>query len=432
MSLLENIKENIKSVFQSKDDTFRFDSVEEAIEIIKKGGMVVVADDEARENEGDLICAAEFATPENINFMITEAKGVVCAPISVSRARKLGLDYMVKDNTDVKGTAFTQSVDADPKYGVTTGVSAMDRAITLKLIANNNIDPKDLRQPGHIFPLIAKDGGVLERVGHTEASVDLCNLAGLNDAAVCCEIVNPDGTMARRDDLRKFADKNNIKFITVAQLIAYRLKNEKLMVREAAVNMPTAFGEFKLIGYKHSLSGQEHVALLKDDGSDKTPLVRMHSVCLTGDTFHSLRCDCNSQLQNSMKMIDEYGKGAVVYLMNHEGRGIGIVNKIKAYALQDKGEDTIQANLSLGFNSDLRDYGDGAQILLDLGFKKFKLITNNPQKIVGLEGYGLEIEERVHVDSECTKYNYNYLCTKANKMNHMLNVDIDKTQLEQE
>ena len=422
MSLLENIKD----VF-TKDSTFRFDSVEEAIETIKKGGMVIVADDESRENEGDLICAAEFATPENVNFMITEAKGVLCAPISRERAKKLGLDFMVKNNTDVKGTAFTQSVDADPKYGVTTGVSAYDRSITLKLIADDNTLPSDLRQPGHIFPLIAKDGGVLERVGHTEASVDLCRFAGLKDAAVCCEIVNPDGSMARRDDLRKFADKHNIKFITVAQLIAHRLKNEKLMIREAEVNLPTAFGTFRLIGYRHALTGQEHVALLKDDGSDKIPLVRMHSICLTGDTFHSLRCDCNSQLQNSMKMIENYGKGAVVYLMNHEGRGIGIVNKIKAYALQDKGEDTVQANLSLGFNSDLRDYGDGAQILLDLGFNKFKLITNNPQKIVGLEGYGLEITERVQVESECNRYNYRYLCTKANKMHHMLDVNsLDK------
>ncbi len=425
MSLLENIKE----VF-NKDANCSFDTVEEALEALKKGGMVIVADDEARENEGDLICAAEFATPENVNFMISEAKGVLCAPISFERAKKLGLDYMVKNNTDVKGTAFTQSVDADPKYGVSTGVSAYDRSITLKLMADDNAQPCDLRQPGHIFPLIAKQGGVLERVGHTEAAVDLCKLAGLKDVGVCCEIVNPDGSMARRDDLHKFAQKHGIKFITVAQLISYRLKNEKLMIREAEVNLPTAFGTFRLIGYRHKLTGQEHVALLKDDGSDKIPLVRMHSICLTGDTFHSLRCDCNSQLQNSMKMIDDYGKGAVVYLMNHEGRGIGIVNKIKAYALQDKGEDTIQANISLGFNSDLRDYGDGAQILLDLGFKRFKLITNNPQKIVGLEGYGLEIAERVHVDSECTKYNYKYLCTKANKMHHML--EIDKIQNDSE
>ena len=425
MSLLENIKE----VF-NKDANCSFDTVEEALEALKKGGMVIVADDEARENEGDLICAAEFATPENVNFMISEAKGVLCAPISFERAKKLGLDYMVKNNTDVKGTAFTQSVDADPKYGVTTGVSAYDRSITLKLMADDNAQPCDLRQPGHIFPLIAKQGGVLERVGHTEAAVDLCKLSGLKDVGVCCEIVNPDGSMARRDDLHKFAQKHGIKFITVAQLISYRLKNEKLMIREAEVNLPTAFGTFRLIGYRHKLTGQEHVALLKDDGSDKIPLVRMHSICLTGDTFHSLRCDCNSQLQNSMKMIDDYGKGAVVYLMNHEGRGIGIVNKIKAYALQDKGEDTIQANISLGFNSDLRDYGDGAQILLDLGFKRFKLITNNPQKIVGLEGYGLEIAERVHVDSECTKYNYKYLCTKANKMHHML--EIDKIQNDSE
>lgn len=418
MSLLTNIKDLF-----NREDNCNFDTVEEAIEVIKNGGMIIIADDEARENEGDIICAAEFATPEIVNFIISEAKGVLCAPISVSRAKKLGLDYMVKNNTDVKGTAFTQSVDADPSFGVTTGVSAYDRSVTLKLMANDNTLPSDLRQPGHIFPLIAKEGGVLERVGHTEAAVDICKIAGLKDVAVCCEIVNQDGSMARRDDLRLFAKKHDLKFITVAQLIAYRLKTEKLMIREAEVNMPTAFGDFKLLGYRHVLTGQEHVALLKDDGSDKIPLVRMHSICLTGDTFHSLRCDCNSQLQNSMKMINEYGKGAVVYLMNHEGRGIGIVNKIKAYALQDKGEDTVEANLSLGFNSDLRDYGDGAQILLDLGFKKFKLITNNPQKIVGLEGYGLEILQRVQVESECTKYNYRYLCTKANKMNHMLDIN---------
>lgn len=414
MNLVENI------INQFKSNEARFDTIEEAIEAIKKGGMVIVADDESRENEGDLICAAEFATVENINFMITEAKGIVCTPISPERAEKLGLDSMVKNNTDVKGTAFTQSVDADPKFGVTTGVSAIDRSVTIKLIADNNTKPSDLRQPGHVFPLIAKRGGVLERVGHTEASIDLCRLAGLKDAAVCCEIVNPDGSMARRDDLRKFADKYGIKFITVAQLIAYRLRNERLMKREAEVNLPTKFGEFRLLGYRHVLTGQEHVALVKNDGSDKIPLVRMHSICLTGDTFHSLRCDCNSQLENSMKMINEYGKGAVVYLLNHEGRGIGIVNKIKAYALQDAGADTIEANLKLGFNSDLRDYGDGAQILLDLGYKKFKLITNNPQKIIGLEGYGLEIVDRVSVESEFTKYNQKYLCTKVNRMHHMI------------
>ena len=414
MNLVENI------INQFKSNEARFDTIEEAIEAIKKGGMVIVADDESRENEGDLICAAEFAAVENINFMITEAKGIVCTPISPERAEKLGLDSMVKNNTDVKGTAFTQSVDADPKFGVTTGVSAIDRSVTIKLIADNNTKPSDLRQPGHVFPLIAKRGGVLERVGHTEASIDLCRLAGLKDAAVCCEIVNPDGSMARRDDLRKFADKYGIKFITVAQLIAYRLRNERWMKREAEVNLPTKFGEFRLLGYRHVLTGQEHVALVKDDGSDKIPLVRMHSICLTGDTFHSLRCDCNSQLENSMKMINEYGKGAVVYLLNHEGRGIGIVNKIKAYALQDAGADTIDANLKLGFNSDLRDYGDGAQILLDLGYKKFKLITNNPQKIIGLEGYGLEIVDRVSVESEFTKYNQKYLCTKVNRMHHMI------------
>ena len=413
-----NIVENI--INQFKSDKARFDTVEDAIETIKKGGMVIVADDESRENEGDLICAAEFATVENINFMISEAKGIVCAPISPERAEKLGLDNMVKHNTDIKGTAFTQSVDADPRFGVTTGVSAIDRSVTIKLIADDNTKPADLRQPGHVFPLIAKKGGVLERVGHTEASIDLCRLAGLKDAAVCCEIVNPDGSMARRDDLRRFADKYGMKFITVADLIAYRLKNERLMKREAEVDLPTKFGNFRLLGYRHVLTGQEHVALVKDDGSDKIPLVRMHSICLTGDTFHSLRCDCNSQLENSMKMINEYGKGAVVYLLNHEGRGIGIVNKIKAYALQDAGADTVDANLKLGFNSDLRDYGDGAQILLDLGYRKFKLITNNPQKIIGLEGYGLEIVDRVSVESEFTKYNQKYLCTKVNRMHHMI------------
>lgn len=430
MSLVETIKGFFNK--ENDEDTFKFDSVQDAIETIKNGGMVIVADDESRENEGDLICAAEFATPETINFMMTEAKGIVCIPLTEKRALELGLDSMVKNNTDVKGTAFTQSVDGDPKFGVTTGVSAFDRAKTIELIVNEKSLPSDLRQPGHIFPLIAKNGGVLERVGHTEASIDLCRFAGLKETAVICEIVNPDGTMARRDDLKKFADKYRVKFITVAQLIAYRLQNERLMIREAEVDMPTIFGDFRLIGYRHSLTGQEHVALVKNDGTNKIPMVRMHSVCLTGDTFHSLRCDCNSQLQNSMKMINEYGKGAVVYLMDHEGRGIGIVNKIKAYALQDKGEDTVQANLSLGFNSDLRDYGDGAQILLDLGFNKFKLITNNPKKIVGLEGYGLEIAERVQVESECTKYNHKYLCTKVHKMNHLMNIDSIKDNAEQQ
>lgn len=428
MSIAENISCTPSThINNCPDSRFRFDSIEDAVETIKKGGMVIVADDESRENEGDLICAAEFATPENINFMMSEAKGIVCVPITEEKAAKLGLNTMVRTNTDVKGTAFTQSIDADPKYGVTTGVSSFDRAKTVEIMVSGKSTSFDFRQPGHIFPLIAKKGGVLERVGHTEASLDLCRLAGLKSAAVICEIVNPDGTMARRDDLKKFADKHNFKFITVAQLIAYRLQNEKLMVREAEVNLPTKFGDFRLIGYRHTLTGQEHVALVKDDGTDKIPMVRMHSICLTGDTFHSLRCDCNSQLENAMKKIQDYGKGAVVYLLNHEGRGIGIVNKIKAYALQDKGEDTVEANHSLGFNSDLRDYGDGAQILLDLGYKKFNLITNNPQKIIGLEGYGLEILERVHIESEYTKYNQKYLCTKVNKMNHI--IDLDRIEL---
>lgn len=401
-----------------------FNTVEEAIQDFKQGKIVIIADDEARENEGDAICAAEKITPEITNFMMTECRGLICMPITQEKADKLNLSEMVSHNTDIKGTAFTQSIDADPKYGVTTGISAYDRAKTIEVAVAHDTQAKDLRRPGHIFPLIAKKGGVLKRAGHTEASVDLAKLSGLTPAGVICEIINEDGQMARRDDLKKFADKHGLKFITVAQLIKYRLANEKFITKEAEANLPTQFGNFKIYGYKDILSGIDQVALVKDDGSNKIPLVRMHSECLTGDIFHSLKCDCNSQLHSAMKMIDEYGKGALVYLRGHEGRGIGLINKIKAYALQEQGQDTIEANISLGFPSDLRDYGIGAQILTNLGYTKFKLITNNPKKIVGLEGYGLEITERVQVASCVTPYNERYLHTKKERMHHLLGSEV--------
>lgn len=405
---------------ENNEEKFCFDKVEEAIEIIKNGGMVIVADDESRENEGDLICSAEKATPEMINFMMSKAKGIVCVPITEEKAVKLGLDNMVKNNTDTKGTAFTQSIDADPKYGVTTGVSAYDRAKTVNLIASDEVTASDFRQPGHIFPLIAKKGGVLKRVGHTEASVDLCKLAGLKEVAVICEIVNEDGTMARRDELRKFADEYGIKFITVAQIIAYRLRHERFVQRMAKAMLPTPFGVFDIYAYLNTLDGTEYVALVKGlEDKTKTPVVRMHSECLTGDVFHSLKCDCGTQLDSALQYIDENGSGALVYLRNHEGRGIGLVNKIKAYALQEKGCDTVEANIKLGFEPDLRDYGVGAQILLDLGLVEFNLITNNPQKIIGLEGYGIKILDRVALPPYLTKYNERYMKTKQEKMEHV-------------
>ncbi len=399
-----------------------FDTLEEAIEDLKQGKMVIVADDEARENEGDLICAAEKVTPEIVNFMISEAKGLICLSMEQKQIEQIGLSEMVAHNTDAKGTAFTQSIDADPKYGVSTGISAFDRAKTIQVAIANDAKPNDLRRPGHIFPLIAKQGGVLERTGHTEAVVDLMKMADMKPAGVICEIINSDGSMARRDDLQKFAKKHNLKFITVAQVIAHRLKNERFVKRAISVNLPTEFGEFEIYGYVNTLNGQEHVALVKDDGSDKIPLVRMHSECLTGDIFHSLKCDCNSQLHEALKMIDKHGKGALVYLKEHEGRGIGLINKLKAYALQDQGQDTIEANISLGFQSDLRDYGVGAQILLDIGYAAFNLITNNPTKIVALEGYGLKINERVQTNTVLNCHNKKYICTKKEKMDHLMNI----------
>lgn len=402
------------------DNKFRFDSIEEALEDFKNGKPVIVADDEDRENEGDVIISAEKVTPEKINFLATEVKGLICLAISSEIAEQLDLPQMVEQNTEEMKTAFTISIDAAEKYGVTTGISAYDRAKTVEVATARDAQPSDLRRPGHLFPCVAKKGGVLERTGHTEAVVDLAKICGHRPAGVMCEVMAPDGHMARRDYLRKFANEHGMKFISVAELIAYRLKSEKLVTREAETTLPTPYGEFKLYAYKNQVNGSEHVALVKDDGSDKIPAVRVHSMCLTGDVFHSLKCDCNSQLFNALKYIEHYGKGAVVYLTDHEGRGIGLCNKIKAYKLQEEGQDTIQANISLGFKSDLRDYGTGAQILVDLGYTDFNLITNNPKKIIGLEGYGLNVLDTIKVDSEVTQYNKRYLETKKEKMHHFL------------
>ena len=401
-------------------DDFKFNSIEEAIADFKLGKPVIVADDIDRENEGDLICSGQMVTPEIINFMTKEARGLVCLAISHEIAEKLDLPQMVEQNTEKMKTAFTLSIDASEKYGVTTGISAYDRAKTIEVAIAPDAQPSDLRRPGHMFPCVSRRGGVLERIGHTEAVVDLARLAGHVAAGAMCEIMTEDGHMARRDELKGFAQKHDIKFISVADLVAYRLKSEKLISRDAVADLPTQFGNFKIYGYTNKLTGQEHVAIVKDDGSDKIPMIRVHSECFTGDVMHSLRCDCNAQLHTALSMIEEYGKGAVIYMRNHEGRGIGLVNKIKAYSLQDKGQDTIEANLSLGFPVDLRDYGVGAQIILDLGFNNFNLLTNNPKKIVGLTGYGLKIHDVINLKTDINKYNKKYLETKKEKMHHML------------
>ena len=396
-----------------------FNTIEEAIKDFREGKPIIVADDEDRENEGDLIVSAEFATPEIINFMASECRGLICLAISSQIAQRLELPQMVERNSEEMKTAFTVSIDAAEKYGVTTGISAFDRAKTIEVAISDNVTPYDLRRPGHLFPCVAKDGGVLERTGHTETAVDMARLAGHKAAGVMCEIMDADGHMARRDEFFEFAKKYNIKFITVSALIEYRLNREKFVIREAEAHLPTKFGDFMIYGYTNKITGHEHVALVKDDGTDKTPLVRVHSECLTGDIFHSLKCDCNSQLHSALRMIEEYGKGALVYMRHHEGRGIGLVNKIKAYKLQECGQDTVDANISLGFKPDLRNYGVGAQILLDIGYKKFKLITNNPTKIIALKGYGLEIEDRVAIKPEINEYNGRYMETKKERMQHI-------------
>ena len=403
-----------------EEEIFRFNTIEEAIEDYKNGKAIIVADDTGRENEGDIICSAQAVTPEIINFMTKEARGLICLAISQDIAEKLELPQMVNSNTEKMKTAFTLSIDASEKFGVTTGISAFDRAKTVEVAIAPDACPTDLRKPGHMFPCVSKRGGVLERAGHTEAVVDLAKLAGHRAAGIMCEIMTEDGHMARRDELKEFAEKHNLKFITVADLIAYRLKSEKLISRDAVAELPTKFGNFKIYGYTNTLTGQEHVAIVKDDQSDKIPLIRVHSECFTGDVMHSLRCDCNEQLHSALSMIENYGKGAVVYIRNHEGRGIGLVNKIKAYNLQEHGQDTMEANISLGFPVDLRDYGVGAQIILDLGFNNFNLLTNNPKKIIGLTGYGLKIHDVINLKTDINEYNERYLKTKKEKMHHML------------
>jgi 3,4-dihydroxy 2-butanone 4-phosphate synthase/GTP cyclohydrolase II len=403
----------------SKDGT-TFDSVESAIADIRAGRMVIVADDEDRENEGDLVAAASLIGPETVNFMATHARGLICVALTPTRADQLGLPLMAEQNTEAFRTAFTVSVDGHPRFGVTTGISAQDRAKTIELLVDPGTRPSDLRRPGHVFPLRAVPGGVLRRVGQTEASVDLARLAGLPAAGVICEIMNEDGTMARRPQLERFAAEHDLKFITVAQIVAYRLANERLVRRIAEAALPTDYGEFRVVGFENQIDGLEHVALVKGDvEGHENVLVRMHSECLTGDVFHSQRCDCGPQLEAAMRRIDEAGRGVIVYL-RQEGRGIGLANKLRAYALQDTGQDTVEANETLGFKPDLRDYGIGAQILLDLGLSTIRLLTNNPRKIVGLEGYGLTITGREPIHVEPTAHNRGYLETKRTRLGHIL------------
>jgi 3,4-dihydroxy 2-butanone 4-phosphate synthase / GTP cyclohydrolase II len=401
---------------------FTFDSIDTALADLKAGRTLVVVDDENRENEGDLICAAQFATPNMINFMAVEARGLICLAMQGERLDELDLPLMVRNLTDPNQTAFTVSIDAGPELGVSTGISADDRARTIQVAINPHTRPLDLRRPGHIFPLRARDGGVLKRAGHTEAAVDLSRLAGLYPAGVICEIQNPDGSMARLPQLIDYAKQHNLKIISIADLISYRLQNDRLIVRETIADLPSQFGQFKIYAYRHTLDNCEHVAIVKGDPvefGDQAIMVRMHSECLTGDALGSLRCDCRMQLQAALKMIENAEQGVIVYL-RQEGRGIGLINKLKAYSLQDMGLDTVEANERLGFPADLRDYGMGAQILMDLGVHKIRLITNNPRKIAGLKGYGLEITDRVPLLIEANDYNSHYLATKAKKLGHML------------
>ena len=402
--------------------TFKFDSIESALSDFKAGRVVVVVDDENRENEGDLICAAQFATPDMINFMAVEARGLICLAMTGDRLDELDLPLMVSKLTDTNQTAFTVSIDAAPHLGVTTGISAEDRARTIQVTLNPATKPEELRRPGHIFPLRARPGGVLKRAGHTEAAVDLARLAGLYPAGVICEIQNPDGSMARLNQLVKYAQNHHLKIISIADLISYRLQNDRLIYREIVTKLPSEFGQFDIYGYRHTVDNTDHVAIVKGDPAnfqDQPVMVRMHSECLTGDALGSLRCDCRMQLQAALKMIENADQGVVVYL-RQEGRGIGLINKLKAYSLQDMGLDTVEANERLGFPADLRDYGMGAQILMDLGIKKIRLITNNPRKIAGLKGYGLEVIDRLPLLIESNDYNTYYLATKAEKLGHML------------
>jgi 3,4-dihydroxy 2-butanone 4-phosphate synthase/GTP cyclohydrolase II len=397
-----------------------FGTIEQALDDLKNGKLIIVADDEDRENEGDLVCAAELVTPDLINFMTIHGRGLICLALTAERCEQLDLSQMAVENREEMGTAFTISIDAERRFGVTTGISAADRARTIHVAIGPTAAPGDLRRPGHIFPLRARPGGVLQRVGQTEASVDLARLSGLQPAGVICEILNPDGTMARRPELSRMAEEHGLTFVTVAQLVAYRLKTERLVHRIAEARLPTEHGEFSIIGYKNDVDRAEHVALVHGE-VDGQPgvLVRMHSKCLTGDVFHSLRCDCGEQLEAAMQRIVAAGRGVIVYL-DQEGRGIGLLNKLRAYELQDRGDDTVQANQRLGFQPDLRNYGIGAQILRDLGLSTIRLMTNNPRKVVGLDAYGLEIIERVPLELPATAENQAYLATKRDKLGHLI------------
>ena len=408
-------------LFPLTNPAFPFDSIADGLAAVRNGEMVVVVDDENRENEGDLICAAQFATPEQINFMATEARGLICLAMEGDRLDALDLPLMVDRNTDSNQTAFTVSVDAGPENGVSTGISAEDRARTIQVAIHPATRPIDLRRPGHIFPLRAKQGGVLKRAGHTEAAVDLARLAGLYPAGVICEIQNNDGSMARLPQLVDYARLHGLRLINIADLIRYRLDTERFVRRQAEASLPSAFGQFRAIGYRNELDGSEHVAIVKGkpEAAEAAVLVRVHSECLTGDAFGSLRCDCRPQLEAALRMIEAAGEGVVVYL-KQEGRGIGLINKLKAYSLQDGGLDTVEANERLGFPADLRNYGVGAQILSDLGVHRLRLITNNPRKIAGLGGYGLQVEDRVPLVMDAGQHNAAYLQTKQEKLGHLM------------